>query len=50
MAELRSSDLAEPGIVRRRRGRSFAYAYADRRPVEEQRTLKRIKDLALPPA
>ncbi|GIH23952.1 DNA topoisomerase [Acrocarpospora phusangensis] len=50
MGELRPSDPAEPGITRRRRGRSFSYAYADGRPVKDRRTLKRIRALVLPPA
>jgi DNA topoisomerase IB len=50
MTELRPSDPAEPGIVRRRRGRSFSYAYSNGRPVKDRRTLNRIKALALPPA
>ncbi|MFD0890698.1 DNA topoisomerase IB, partial [Streptosporangium algeriense] len=50
MHELRRSDPAEPGITRRRRGRSFTYAYADGRPVRDRGTLARIRALALPPA
>ncbi|MFF4415448.1 enolase C-terminal domain-like protein [Streptosporangium sp. NPDC001559] len=50
MHELRHSDPAEPGITRRRRGRSFSYAYADGRPVRDRGTLARIRALALPPA
>ncbi|WP_066367004.1 DNA topoisomerase IB [Herbidospora mongoliensis] len=50
MTELRPSDPAEPGITRRRRGRSFSYAYADGRPVKDRRTLRRIRALVLPPA
>ncbi|TKK89392.1 DNA topoisomerase IB [Herbidospora galbida] len=47
---MRPSDPAEPGITRRRRGRSFSYAYADGRPVKDRRTLRRIRALVLPPA
>ncbi|GAA4198184.1 DNA topoisomerase IB [Streptosporangium oxazolinicum] len=50
MTELRPSDPAEPGITRRRRGRSFSYAYGDGRPVKDGRTLRRIRALVLPPA
>ncbi len=51
MPELRPSDPAEPGITRRRRGRSFSYEYAcGGRPVKDRRTLNRIKKLVLPPA
>ncbi|MFC4585940.1 DNA topoisomerase IB [Sphaerisporangium corydalis] len=50
MSVLRTSDPAEPGITRRRRGRSFSYAHADGRQVKDRRTLDRIRALALPPA
>ncbi|MFC6081968.1 DNA topoisomerase IB [Sphaerisporangium aureirubrum] len=50
MSELRHSNPAEPGIVRRRRGRGFRYHYADGRPVRDRATLARIKALVLPPA
>lgn len=50
MNELRQSDPAEPGIIRRRKGRGFHYTYADGRPVRDRATLARIKALVLPPA
>ncbi|GIH76844.1 DNA topoisomerase [Planobispora longispora] len=50
MTELRQSDPAEPGIIRRRRGRGFSYHHPDGRQVRDRRTLDRIKALALPPA
>ncbi|MET9066656.1 DNA topoisomerase IB [Streptosporangium sandarakinum] len=50
MTELRQSNPAEPGIVRRRRGRGFSYQYSDGRPVRDRRTLDRIRALVLPPA
>ncbi|NUT40553.1 MAG: DNA topoisomerase IB [Thermoactinospora sp.] len=43
------SDQNEPGIVRRRRGRGFSY-HRDGKPVRSAATLRRIKDLAIPPA
>src|SRR5262245_58664671 len=39
-----------PGIVRRRRGRGFSYAFKDGRAVSDAGTLARIKKLAIPPA
>ncbi|MFF5109801.1 DNA topoisomerase IB [Streptosporangium sp. NPDC000509] len=50
MAELRPSNPAEPGITRRRRGRSFSYEYTGGRPVKDRRTLNRIRRLVIPPA
>ncbi|MEO3810674.1 DNA topoisomerase IB [Sphaerisporangium sp. B11E5] len=50
MSELRHSNPAEPGIVRRRKGRGFRYFYSDGRPVRDRATLARIKALVLPPA
>jgi DNA topoisomerase IB len=39
-----------PGISRRRRGRGFAYLDRDGAPVTDERTLARIRALAVPPA
>ncbi len=50
MTELRHSDPAEPGILRRRRGRGFSYLRSGGGPVRDRRTLDRIKALAIPPA
>ncbi|MGS2646034.1 DNA topoisomerase IB [Streptosporangium sp. LJ11] len=50
MSELRQSDPAEPGILRRRRGRGFSYHYSNGTPVRDRRVLNRIRALALPPA
>ncbi|GAA3474526.1 DNA topoisomerase IB [Nonomuraea roseola] len=44
------SDQNEPGIRRRRRGRGFSYSYPDGRPVRDQATLRRIRELVIPPA
>lgn len=41
---------AEPGIQRRKRGKSFSYLGPDRRPIRDARTLDRIRKLAIPPA
>lgn len=41
---------AEPGIARVRRGRAFSYLAPNRRPITSQRTLDRIRRLAIPPA
>ena len=49
-AGLRYIDDRRPGIARRRRGRHFAYFYADGKPVRDQRDMARIRALAIPPA
>ena len=41
---------AEPGILRVRRGKAFAYLGPNRQPVRAGRTLDRIRALAIPPA
>ncbi len=41
---------AEPGIERRKRGKGFFYLGPDRKPVTDERTLGRIRKLAIPPA
>jgi DNA topoisomerase IB len=41
---------AEPGIQRQRRGKGFCYIGPDRKPVTAERTLERIRKLAIPPA
>jgi DNA topoisomerase-1 len=40
----------QPGIRRRRTGRGFTYTGVDGRPVRDDRTLDRIRSLAVPPA
>jgi len=47
---LRYASDVEPGYVRRRRGRGFAYFDDRGRPVRDERTLARIRALAIPPA
>lgn len=49
-AELRPSDPAEPGIIRRRRGKGFSYHDRRGRRIRDPRTLRRVKALAIPPA
>jgi DNA topoisomerase IB len=47
---LRRADCAAAGIQRRRRGRGFSYEEADGRRIEDEETLERIRELAIPPA
>jgi DNA topoisomerase IB len=41
---------AAPGICRQRRGSGFRYLSPQRRPIKSERTLARIRSLAIPPA
>jgi DNA topoisomerase IB len=47
---LRRVDCSEPGITRRRRGRGFEFLDADGRRIDDEETLARIRELAIPPA
>ncbi len=47
---LRRSDCSSPGIRRRRSGRGFTYLDDDGRRIEDERTLTRVRELAIPPA
>jgi len=47
---LRRSDLRGRGIRRVRRGREFSYREDDGTAVSDAETLRRIKDLVIPPA
>jgi DNA topoisomerase IB len=47
---LRRSDLARPGLTRRRCGRGFTYLDADGRKVTDLATLERVHGLVIPPA
>jgi DNA topoisomerase IB len=47
---LRRSDCGGAGIHRRRRGRGFSYEDADGERIEDEETLQRIRELAIPPA
>lgn len=47
---LRRADCAEAGIRRRRRGRGFSYEDPAGDAIEDEETLERIRQLAIPPA
>ena len=47
---LRRSVVSGPGLRRVRRGRGFSYHDADGKPITDEATLARIKDLVIPPA
>ena len=47
---LHRSDSSAAGIHRRRRGRGFSFEDAEGRRIEDEETLERIRDLAIPPA
>jgi len=47
---LRRADPAEPGITRRRRGRGFEYLDPRGERVDDEESLARIRELAIPPA
>jgi DNA topoisomerase-1 len=47
---LRRADCAGPGIKRVRRGRGFAFSDCDGTSIEDEETLERIRQLAIPPA
>jgi DNA topoisomerase-1 len=49
-AGLRYVTDAEPGIRRVRAGRGFRYLDPEGKPIRDERTLKRIKALVIPPA
>ena len=50
MPRLRRVDCSEPGITRRRRGRGFEFLDPDGARVDDEATVARIRELALPPA
>ena len=50
MPRLRRSDCSVPGIERRRSGPGFTYRWPNGRRVQDERTLERIRALAIPPA
>ena len=50
MARLRRVDCSEPGITRRRRGRGFEFLDARGERIDDEETLARIRELAIPPA
>ncbi len=47
---LRRSDCSTQGIRRQRRGSGFSYLDADRRSIQDDDTLDRVRSLAIPPA
>lgn len=47
---LTRSSLNTPGIVRKRRGKGFAYYTPDGEPLTDPDTAQRIKELVIPPA
>ncbi len=49
-ARLRYVNDAKPGIQRQRIGDDFTYTGLDGKPIEDARTLERIKALGIPPA
>src|SRR5262245_55844514 len=49
-AGLRYSNDSNPGIRRRKRGKTFNYLNAKGRPINDRKEIKRIKRLAIPPA
>ncbi|HJS26228.1 MAG TPA: DNA topoisomerase IB [Actinomycetota bacterium] len=50
MPRLRMVSADSPGIARARAGRGFTYAHPDGSKVEDEETLTRIRELAIPPA
>ena len=50
MPRLRRADCSGPGITRRRRGRGFEYRDEDGARIDDEETLARIRELAIPPA
>ncbi|HWC48888.1 MAG TPA: DNA topoisomerase IB [Solirubrobacterales bacterium] len=47
---LRRADCGGPGIRRVRRGRGFSFSDCDGTSIEDEETLERIRQLAIPPA
>jgi DNA topoisomerase-1 len=47
---LRRSDCSTPGLTRRRAGRGFTYLDSDGDRIDDEETLARIRELAIPPA
>jgi DNA topoisomerase-1 len=50
MARLKRTDCSGPGIRRRRRGKGFEYLDEEGRRITEPSVLRRIQELAIPPA
>jgi DNA topoisomerase I len=49
-ARLRRSDCSGPGLARARRGRGFSYLDRRGKPIEDAEVIRRVKELAIPPA
>ncbi|MGH8442703.1 MAG: DNA topoisomerase IB [Nevskiaceae bacterium] len=49
-ARLRYVSVDDPGIRRTRKGKGFAYAGPDGKPIKDKETLMRVRRLAIPPA
>src|SRR5947207_5979799 len=49
-AGLRYTSDDEPGLGRKRKGRGFAYVARNGKPLRDERELRRIRALAIPPA
>lgn len=50
MSRLRMVSVDSPGLARVRAGRGFSYVHPDGSRVEDEETLRRIGELAIPPA
>jgi DNA topoisomerase-1 len=50
MTRLRMVSVDSPGITRARAGRGFSYARPDGSKLDDEETLQRIRELAIPPA
>ena len=50
VSRLRHSNLHGPGIIRRRRGKGFSYAWTTGERVDDPEILDRIRALVIPPA
>jgi len=50
MPRLRRVDCSTPGFARRRRGRGFEFLEASGEPISDAETVKRLRELAIPPA
>jgi DNA topoisomerase-1 len=50
MTRLRRADPAKPGYGRRRRGRGVSFVGLDGRPITDAAEVRRLRELAIPPA
>src|ERR1700722_18862929 len=49
-ARLRRSDCSGQGLARARRGRGFSYLDPRGKPIKDPEVIRRVKELAIPPA